>query len=360
MSKKICLLTDSLGSGGAEKMAANMSLSLVDKGYQVYVVSMLNSIHYNFGGTLYNFGKIKEGSSLFKSFSRFYCFFKKEAFDVIIDHRVRNNFLKESLFSKLIFRDSSVIYCVHHFDLSLYFSSIKNSVKAKYPHVRRSVFVSVSKEAQKHLKQTLKIESSLIYNYVLKREVNKNDTEIIEKKDCNYLVAVGRLVKMKQFDVLINCYKSTRLPENNISLLILGEGEEREVLQEQINSLNLDKHVKLLGFKTDAFNYIKKSKALILSSLFEGFPMVLIEALALKTPLIAFDCKSGPNEIIKHEVNGLIVPNQDSELLIKGMNRLLLDERFYKEIRNNIENLPNPFLEDLAIKQWVNLIESFN
>jgi N-acetylgalactosamine-N,N'-diacetylbacillosaminyl-diphospho-undecaprenol 4-alpha-N-acetylgalactosaminyltransferase len=360
MSKKICLLTDSLGAGGAEKMAANMSLSLVGKGYQVYVVSMINNIHYNFGGTLYNFGKIKDSTSLFKSFVEFYCFFKKESFDVIIDHRVRNNFLKESLFSKLIFKDSCVIYCVHHFDLSLYFTSIKNALKAKFPHVRKRMFVSVSKEAQKHLKRTLKIESNLIYNYVLNREVNKNDVEIIEKKDCNYLVAVGRLVKMKQFDVLIDCYKRTQLPENNINLLILGEGEEKDALQEQIENLDLDKHVKLVGFKKDVFNYIKNSKALILSSLFEGFPMVLIEALALKTPLIAFDCKSGPNEIIKHEVNGLIVPDQNSELLTKAMDSLLLDEGFYKEIKNNIENFPNPFLEDRAIKQWINLIESFN
>lgn len=360
MSKKICLLTDSLGAGGAEKMAANMSLSLVAKGYQVHVVSMLNKIHYNFGGTLYNFGSIKERSNKLNAFFQFKSFFKNNAFDVIIDHRVRSRFFKEILFSKFVFKNSHVIYCVHHFDLSLYFSSITNSFLAIFPHVKNRLFVSVSKEAQKHLKQTLNIESHLIYNYVLESDIKNSFVNHTKKLDFSYIIAVGRLVKMKQFDLLIHCYKNTQLVKNNIKLLILGEGEEKQSLQKLIEKLNLETYVLLEGFQNDAFNYIKNAKALVLSSQFEGFPMVLIEALALKTPLIAFDCKSGPNEIIIHEENGLLVPAQNSELLTKAMDKLLLEENFYHQIKNNITVQSNPFSEENTINQWVDLIEKFS
>ena len=360
MSKKICLLTDSLGSGGAERMVANMSLSLVAKGYQVHVVSMLNKIHYNFGGTLYNFGNVKESNNRLNAFFQFKYFFKNNAFDVIIDHRVRSHFFKETLFSSYIFKNSPVIYCVHTFNLSLYFSSVTNSFLAIFPHVKNRLFVSVSKEAQKHLKQTLNIESHLVYNYVLETNIKNSYANNTKKLDFNYIVAVGRLVKMKQFDVLIRSYKNTQLTENNIKLLILGEGEEKQNLQKLIENLNLEMFVILEGFQNDAFNYIKNAKALVLSSQFEGFPMVLIEALALKTPLIAFDCKSGPNEIIIHEENGLLVPAQNSELLTKAMDKLLLDKNFYNQIKNNINIQSNPFSEENAIKQWVNLIEKFN
>ena len=152
MSEKICILTDSLGFGGAEKMAANMSLSLTKRGYQVCIVSMLDNIKYEYAGTLFNFGKVKENNHRLKAFLDFKSFFKNNDFDVIIDHRVRSHFFKELLFSKFIFAKKRIIYCIHSFNLSLYFSHTTNSFLAKLPHVRDKQFVVISKEAQLHIK----------------------------------------------------------------------------------------------------------------------------------------------------------------------------------------------------------------
>ena len=96
-----------------------------------------------------------------------------------------------------------------------------------------------------------------------------------------------------------------------------------------------------------------------MSSLSEGFPMVLIEALDLKTPVISFDCNSGPNEIIQHEINGLLVKDQNSEKLIEAMERLVLDEVFYKKIKNNLESMCNQFTEELIIETWIKLLDEF-
>ena len=184
--------------------------------------------------------------------------------------------------------------------------------------------------------------------------------EVFDKPPYAYIIAVGRLVKMKQFDVLIKSYKNTQLLDKNIKLLIFGEGEEKENLQSQINSLGLHSFVLLKGFNQNVSSYIKQAKALVLSSKFEGFPMVLIEALTLKTPMIAFNCKSGPAEIIKHEINGLLVENQNQEALSKAMNTLVLNDEFYYQIKTNIEKLSNPFSEEIIIEQWINLVENSN
>ena len=119
MNKKICLLTYSLSSGGAEKMVANMSVSLVNMGFDVIIVSMKDVIDYTYKGTIYNFGKVKKENNKLQSFFKFLQFFKKQNFDFIIDHRVRNQFFKEYIFSNFIFNKIKVIYCVHHYNLGL-------------------------------------------------------------------------------------------------------------------------------------------------------------------------------------------------------------------------------------------------
>jgi hypothetical protein len=122
MIRKVCLLVGQLSSGGAEKVGANMSISLSKKGYDVTVVTMTNFIDYKYEGQLYNFGVIKEKYNRLQAFLKFRKFFKNNKFDVVIDHRTRDKFLKELLFSKFVFQNCSVVYCVHNFRLEYYFS----------------------------------------------------------------------------------------------------------------------------------------------------------------------------------------------------------------------------------------------
>ncbi|SEQ83514.1 Glycosyltransferase involved in cell wall bisynthesis [Hyunsoonleella jejuensis] len=348
------MLTTSLSSGGAEKMAANMSISLCNRGYDVVVVSMKDEIDYDFSGKLYNFGKVKAQYSRLQAFFKFQRFFKKHQFDVIIDHRVRDKFVKEFLFSKLVFGGSKVVYCVHHYMLGLYFSMQNIPMLSRLTLVKNRKIVVVSKVAKQKIKQQLQLESKVIYNYTLENKEVKGFNSVN-----TYILAVGRLEKIKQFDVLIKAFSKSQLPKNNIKLLILGKGIEQASLSQLILKLNLKNHVEIVEFKKNVDAYIKQSKALVMSSASEGFPMVLIEALALKTPVISFDCKSGPNEIIQSEVNGLLVEDQNSVKLTEALDRLILNDVFYNKIKGNLERMTNPFSEKRIIEHWVNLLENF-
>ena len=356
MNKKICLLTDSLSSGGAEKVAANMSLSLTKKGYQVFIVCMQDNIHYQFGGTLFNFGKVKAKHNRLKAFLQFKSFFKDENFDIVIDHRVRNTYFKELIFSRLVFRNYKVVYCIHSHCLPYYFSFINLSSLAILSHVKQRTFVVVGKEIQKYLYLKLNIKSKVIYNYISDDICPLDNQE--ENNINNYIVGVGRLNKLKQFDKLIKSYSKSKLPEKNIKLLIIGDGEEKQSLKQLIINLNINNEVELIPFKNNPYNIIKNAKALVLTSKVEGFPMVLLEALTLKTPVIAFNCKSGPDEIIKHGENGLLVENQNEEQLTMALNKLLLDNDFYNNVKDNAHVGLEKFSEEQIIQEWISLLDS--
>ncbi|MEL0456921.1 glycosyltransferase [Flavobacteriaceae bacterium SZ-1-7] len=355
MSKKICLLVDSLSGGGAERVAANMSVSLSRKGYKVHLVSMKDEITYAFEGELFNFGKVKSKTSKINAFKAFKFFFESQNFDLIIDHRVRSVFLKELIFSKIVFKNSKVIYCIHNYKLSYAFSYVKWPWLAKLPLVKNNKFVCVCNEIKNHLHKTLGIQGYVIYNYFTKKGLNP-DVEKIDLNE-NYIIGVGRLTKIKQFNKLIAAYSNSKLHEANIKLFILGDGDKKAFLEKQVAELKLGDFVKLMPFKKNPYPLIGKAKALVMSSKAEGFPMVLLEALTLKTPVIAFDCKSGPKEIIKNEINGILVEDQNESQLTLALNKLL-ESSFYENLKMNTHVGLEKFSEEKIVQDWINLLEN--
>lgn len=355
MNRKICLLVDSLSDGGAEKVAANMSISLSKNGYDVFIVTMQDAISYNYQGTLYNFGKIKKKQNKILAFYALKRFFKSQKFSVIIDHRVRNLFFKELALSLLVFRKEKVIYCIHNYRLFYSFSFTNYSGLAKLPHVKNRIFVAVSKGIKQHLKEKLNLESIVIYNFF-----QKDERHVINEKESsmgNYIIGVGRLTKIKQFNKLIISYRQSNLPENNIKLILLGDGTEKNSLQNLISDLNLNQDVNLIPFDKNPYYLMANAKALVLSSKVEGFPMVILEALTLKTPVIAFNCKSGPSEIIVNDVNGILVENQSEKQLTLALNRLLSDS-FYENLKANSQKGLERFSEEAVIQDWIDLLEN--
>ncbi|MBT9312466.1 glycosyltransferase [Leptothoe kymatousa] len=138
------------------------------------------------------------------------------------------------------------------------------------------------------------------------------------------IVACGRLVEQKAFSFLLNAFSQVR-QQRNASLIILGEGEQRESLETQINHLSLDSDVHLIGFRENPYKYMAAADIFVLSSIFEGFGNVLVEAMTCGTAVISTDCPSGPSEIITHEQNGLLTPVLDSDALANVIVHLLDD-----------------------------------
>jgi N-acetylgalactosamine-N,N'-diacetylbacillosaminyl-diphospho-undecaprenol 4-alpha-N-acetylgalactosaminyltransferase len=354
--KKICIIVDSLSDGGAEKQAANFSISLHNYGFQVSIITLKDQIAYDFKGTLYNLGKKEASIKLIKQVQKFFAF--KKAYracnaDMYIDFRSRSRFLMEYLLHKCIFKAKKMIMMVHSYQIEWH---IPKGKLFRDMYNQTHAVVAVSKEIEWKLGELYDFENLLsIPNYITSVEENGNQVQPAYE----YIIAVGRLQNdIKQFDRLIETYNDSKLAEKNIKLLICGDGDDRESLEKLISKLQLEAHVKLLGFVENVSQYIQKAKFLVLSSRVEGFPMVLIEALQQKTPVISFDCKSGPSEIIQHKINGLLVEDQNFANLKDAMLLLIENLDLYMNCKQNAVSSIKKFNENSVIQEWIQLINA--
>ena len=138
------------------------------------------------------------------------------------------------------------------------------------------------------------------------------------------VLAVGRLVKLKGYDLLIRAF--ARLPsEHKARLVILGEGPERPRLERLIEDHGLKERAALLGFQENPWKYMARADMLVLSSITEGLPNVIGEAMALDLPVLATDCSPGVRDYLQGGESGLLLPPGNADALVEGMVRLIVD-----------------------------------
>jgi len=178
---------------------------------------------------------------------------------------------------------------------------------------------------QEHRHKVTCIYNSIDPKSIVEKASLKVEDPLIEQR---FLLAIERLEEsQKDLTTLIKAYAvlkkrgTTDLP----LLYIIGEGKSRPELEALINELNLEQQVKLLGFISNPYPWIKAAAAIVHSSKFEGLPTVLIEALLLGKLIVSTDCPTGPSEILNEGKAGLLAPVGDAEALANAIERILFD-----------------------------------
>lgn len=197
-------------------------------------------------------------------------------------------------------------------------------------------------------------KSSVIYNPVAKHiedYAKSHDLSQVEKQD--YLLCVGRLEKQKAFHYAIEGFAGVANEFPNLRLKIVGQGSLEQELRQCAVDFGVADRVDFEGFQKSMTPYYLKARATVLTSLYEGFPNVLVESITLGTPVIAFDCPSGPSEIIKNGVNGWLVEYLNSNELEKAMHSSLSKGDIDRlKVKNSIN-----FLQDsVIINHWEKVI----
>jgi glycosyltransferase involved in cell wall biosynthesis len=149
----------------------------------------------------------------------------------------------------------------------------------------------------------------------------------IKKSNLDYLLAVGRIEKQKNFYGIIQAYNIVKIKHPSIKLIIFGSGSEKNRLLKLVSDLKIEKNVIFKGYKNPT-NFYLKSKIFILNSYFEGMPNVILEAFYYKIPVISSNCLSGPNEILSNNKFGYLVPVNDYKYLAKKIINVL--ENYHK------------------------------
>lgn len=354
---KVCILVESLSRGGAEKSAAVLSRSLVSNGFKVLMISLKDEIDYTFSGDLLNLGL---ENSKFRRFMQIQKFFKLRKglknynADVVIDFRTRTRVFMEALLHLLVFPKRKMIFTVHSSNIDWH---LPKGVLFNYYYDFGKI-VGVSKEICALLKSEYGFKNVYrIPNGLDFKSISESSLETLNQEG-EYILAVGRLYnEIKQFDKLIEVYAKSNLIKKDIKLIIVGDGPDKNELIKLVDKLNLNTHIIFTGLIKNPYKYMKHAKFQVLSSKLEGFPMVILESLALGTPVVSFDCKTGPSEMIKSGFNGFLVENQNFEKLKEMMEKLILDENLLKQLSLHAPKSIDGYYMEENFKLWKQVLD---
>lgn len=194
------------------------------------------------------------------------------------------------------------------------------------------------------------IYNPIITPYLEDKSKSKVEHKWLVEKDKPVLIAMGRLSLQKNFWNLLRAFKLV-LEQRSARLIILGEGKEQKSLEDLVAELGIGDDVDMPGFVDNPYSYLANADMFVLSSDWEGLPTVLVEALAVGTPVVSTDCPSGPREILQQGRYGRLVQVGNSEMLAEAIVAALDEPRKPMDV----EEL-RPFTLDAAVDAYLSLL----
>ncbi|RLM42580.1 glycosyltransferase [Haloarcula sp. Atlit-47R] len=236
--------------------------------------------------------------------------------------------------------------------------AFQNLMKMLYPSADHIIATSVgvAEDIESYLNKPLPV--STVYNPVVTPELKKKskedpDHEWFDDPDVPVVLSAARLHPQKDFQTLIKAFSLVD-DRFDARLLILGEGKERDDLESLIQDLDLESKTDLPGVVENPFPYMANSSVFVLSSVWEGFGNVLVEAMACGCPIVSTDCPSGPSEILDGGTYGELVPVGSPELLSDAIEESLSNPIDETKIRARADN----FSVDSIADEYLNIISS--
>ncbi len=326
---RVAIFLPSLRGGGAERVMLYLARGFADKGYEVDLVlakregSYLSQVPENV-----NVVDLKAGR-VFTSLPALVRYLRREQPVALLSAMDHSNIV--ALWAKRFARvRMRVVVSVHTiFSMGVKHSNTRGRL---IPYIARWCYgwadgvVAVSRGVADDLSNTIGLPRErirVIYNPVIVPELFELAKEPVEHPwfcagEPPVVLSVGRLTFAKDYPTLLRAF-SLVIRARPARLIILGEGEERAGLEAMVRDLGLEDVVSLPGFAMNPYAYMSKAALFVLSSAYEGFGNVLVEAMACGTPVVSTDCPSGPAEILENGRLGQLVPIGDVEALSVAM-----------------------------------------
>ena len=350
---KILVLHGHLSMGGEERVLLNVLRNLVELNYDVDLLITWNhkennlfeseipkKVNYEFLFDSYN-GKnklikeiyrIKAKTTYLKKIEKK---IKNEKYDIVIDYS--SNLLKYDNFDIKI-----PVFAWIHFSLTfgekLTFEKIK---KYKKQYKKYSKIFAITRVMKEEFINKVGIDEKkveLVYNPIDLKLIEKK-AENVEKKYENYLkqdyfLQVSRLTQQKQPEHLVDIYYKLKQRGIKEKLYFIGNGEKVELIKQKIKEYKLENDVILLGQIVNPYPFFKNAKLFVHTGKYEGLPTVLLESLAFGTPVVAYDCPTGPKDILgKNSEYGELIPLNDKDTFVEKVYELMNKNEKYENYK---------------------------
>jgi glycosyltransferase involved in cell wall biosynthesis len=362
--EKLIIFIGSLRGGGAERVCVTLSNELASKGAEIdlVVLNLDRAIWHTELSDKVNLVNLKVAHTR-GAFFAYKKYLKKVDPKIILSFNSQISVVLIVL--RLMFRLKFTLFSrnINYLSISRNASRnfwnayvVKISTKLLYP---MSDCIIAQCEAMKtDLVETLRIKESKIV--VINNPVNRKfeslsgsqRSAILSGQD--YLLCIGRLDRQKSFHYAITAFSRIAQKHQALRLKIVGKGALESKLREQVIALGVADRVDFEGFQGDITPYYLSAKATVLTSLYEGFPNVLVESLAMGIPIVSFDCSSGPSEIVQNGVNGYLVEYKNVDHLEQCLSRVVNHKFCQKRIRKTSAK----FSTNKIIEKYINVLSS--
>ncbi len=379
MKRKILFLIESLEIGGGAERITSMLTRKISERFEVFILTLkhFNKI-YPYSGTYYSLNNNQNSSRIFNFLKLSNITYSIKIYkniisispDLIISITDYTNLVM--ILTKTLFRLKIPLISAIHCNPSLVYK--KNMphfnflLKIFYRFNSVNKIISISKEVENILEKEYHIRKDklkTIYNGIDLAYIKKMTKEnILDFKNIFYdnsiikFITVGRLDIVKGHKYLIEAFSKVKKKIHNSKLFIIGTGPLRDKLDLVVKGKKLENDIIFLGFKDNPFKYIAKSDIFVLSSIMEGLPMVLLEALACGIPIISTDCETGPREVLGNGRYGMLVRVMDSNDLADKMLLLAWDSKLKEKYSKLSLERANKFEINKFVNQWIDLINS--
>lgn len=357
--KNICFLIGDLNNcGGTERVTSLVVNELSNySNYNISILSLVNGLE--------PFFALHDNISLYSMYNKKISF-KSNFIDVVWKIR---KFIKENNIDTLVVVDSiSCVFtvpalwglktkhiCWEHFNFNnnngVKFRNFGRNWAAKYCDY---VVTLTDRDRGLWLQGLKKIQAKII---PIANPTPYQEVKSTPSLDFKILLAVGRLTHVKGFDLLIEAWAKVCQKNDDWTLRLVGSGEEEETLKNLVNQKGLSQRVEFIPATNNIIHYYQTSSLFCLSSRFEGFPMVLLEAQTFGLPVAAFDCDTGPAEIIEHNINGIIVKKENIDELAEALLKLIsLSKDEYQIMSSDASRNSRQYSVQSIVKKWLPII----
>ena len=350
---KILVLHGHLSMGGEERVLLSVLRNLVELNYDVDLLITWNhkennlfeneipkKVNYEFLFDSYN-GKNKLIKEIYRIRAKTTYLkkiekkIKNEKYDIVIDYS--SNLLKYDNFDIKI-----PVFAWIHFSLTfgekLTLEKIK---KYKKQYKKYSKIFAITRVMKEEFINKVGIDEKkveLVYNPIDLKLIEKK-AKNVEKKYENYLkqdyfLQVSRLTQQKQPEHLVDIYYKLKQAGIKEKLYFIGDGEKKEIIKQKIKEYNLENDIILLGQIENPYSFFKNAKLFVHTAKYEGLPTVLLESLALGTPVVSYDCPTGPRDILgKNSEYGELISLNDKDMFVEKVLELMNSKEKYEKYK---------------------------